>query len=88
MSKSKDELEKEIEMLIGQEYIEIPDHPMIGKILLLRKGDSQFFKANSRKKIQKVEEGSKDNELYYVVYGDGEYHNELFRMPVEDFEGG
>jgi len=39
MSKSKEELMKELETSINQGYNEIPDHEMIGKTLLMRRGD-------------------------------------------------
>ena len=85
MSKSKEGLKKELETPINQEYIEIPDHDMIVKTLRMIKGDQQFFYPDTKKVIQMVKRGSKDNKLYYVVYGDRKYHDDLFLIPAENF---
>jgi len=84
MSKSNEELKK-IEMLIKQEYNEIPNHKMIGKTLRMKEGDARFFYPGTKKVIQMVKRGSVDGKLYYVVYGDGKYRYELFLVPAEDF---
>ncbi len=85
MPKSKEKLKKEIGMLINQGYKEIPDHEMMGKTLRMRRGDQQFFYPDTKKVIQMVRRGSKDNKLYYVVYGDRKYHDDLFLVPAENF---
>ena len=85
MSKRNEGSMKELETSINQEYNEIPDHEMIGKTLLMRRGDQQFFHPDTKKVVQMVKRGSKDNKLYYVVYGDRKYHGDLFLVLAENF---
>ena len=77
MSKRNEGLMKELETSINQEYNEIPDHEMIGKTLLMRRVELQFFHLDTKKVVQMVKHGSRDNKLYYVIYGDRKYHGDL-----------
>jgi len=86
MTTKKDELRKQIEMLTGQQYEELPNHNMVGKTVRLKHGDPQFFEVGTKKTVQAVRRGSRDGKLYYVVLGDNDYRHDLFRVPVEDFE--
>ncbi|MDD3492279.1 MAG: hypothetical protein PHZ19_02120 [Candidatus Thermoplasmatota archaeon] len=85
MSKNKEALRREIDLLARQDYVELPEHEMIGRRLRMVRGDRQFFYPDTEKIVQNVKRGTGDGRLYYVVYGDGEYHDKLFLCPVEDF---
>lgn len=85
MNRDTEALREEIDMLCKQDYNVIPNHKMVGRTLRLVKGDPQFFHPDTEKEVQQVKRGSMDSELYYVIYGDGEYHDELFLVPIEHF---
>jgi len=72
-------------MLAKQTYEPLPEHDMIGRTLHMTKGDTQFFYPDAQKVVQMVKRGSEDGELYYLVYGDGTYHNDLFLVPADNF---
>lgn len=86
MPEDKEVLRRKIDMLIRQDYEELPDHEMIGERLRMVQGDRQFFNPGTEKIVQTVKRGAEDDKLYYVVYGDGEYHNKLFLCPSDDFK--
>ncbi|MFB6089335.1 MAG: hypothetical protein ABEK36_06155 [Candidatus Aenigmatarchaeota archaeon] len=86
MSEDKEALQRKIEQLAQQDYRELPDHKMVGQRLRMKKGDPQFFHPGTEKIVQNVKHGTQDGKIYYVIYGDGEYHNKLFLCPTEDFE--
>jgi len=77
-------LRHRIERLTSQDYVPLPGHPLVGQSIRLDKGDLQFFQPQTEKVVQTVKRGSQDNILYYVVYGDGPYHDELFLVPASD----
>jgi len=85
MPKDKEALRREIEMLSRQTYEPLPRHEMIGRTLRMVSGDAQFFYPDARKVVQMVKRGSLDGELYYLVYGDGAYHADLFLVPADNF---